>query len=284
MNNLFKNNSGNHNNSNSSSYSRIIAVFIFVLGLVGIYYLYQYLYGPRTGNAYSLITEIKSAQVEKTKPILITSDKLPLLYEGGEFTVSTWIYVNTWSYKSGQNKPIVFIGGSQFDTIRIFLGGYKPTLHVRLDTNSAGATMQSMTGNSQNNSLSIATKDSIFNGPAPQNGLLDSSSMCDLPEVGLQRWVQIVVAVNGKTVDVYMDGKLARSCVMPSFFPVDSQYNATLLAYGGFGGQIANAQMYDAALNPEAIYKMYMAGPEPINSITDLFSSIFSIGVTVNSK
>jgi hypothetical protein len=284
MNNLFKNNSGNHNNSNNGSYSRIIAVFIFVLGLVGIYYLYQYLYGPKTGNAYSLITAITSAEVDKTKPILIASDKLPLLYEGGEFTLSTWIYVNTWSYKSGQNKPIIFIGGSEFDTIRIYLGGYKPTLNVRLDTKSASVVATSMTGNTQSNSLPVATKGSMFDGPAPQNGALDSSSMCDLPEVGLQRWVQIVVAVNGKTVDVYMDGKLARSCVMPSFFRVDNQYSATLLAYGGFGGQIANAQMYDAALNPEAIYKMYMAGPEPINSITDLFSSIFSFGVTIKKK
>lgn len=280
MNNLFKTNSGNNSSNNSGSYSKILAVFIFILGLVGIYYLYQYLYGPKTGNAYSLITAPQSAKVDKQKPVLITSDKLPLLYEGGEFTISTWIYITTWSYKKGENKPIIFIGGTQFDTIRVFLGGYKPQLHVRLDTkNTSGST-----NGTDNNSLSIATKDSIFSGPAPQNGLLDSTSMCDLPEVGLQRWAHIAVAVNGKTVDVYMDGKLARSCVMPSFFRVDTQYTATLLAYGGFGGQIANSQMFDAALNPEAIYKIYMAGPEPINSISDVFKSMFTFGITVNSK
>jgi hypothetical protein len=277
MNTLFKNNSGNNN---SGSYSKIIAVFIFVLGLIGIYYLYQYLYGPSTGNAYSLITATQSAQVDKLKPVVITSDKLPLLYEGGEFTVSTWIYVSSWSYKKSENKPILFIGGTNFDTIRIFLGGYKPQLHVRLDTkNDSGST-----NGTQNNALPFSSRSSIFGSNALQAGIVDSSSTCDLPEIGLQRWVHIAVAVNGKTVDVYMDGKLSRSCVMPSFFRVDSQYNATLLAYGGFGGEIASSHMFDAALNPEAIYKMYMAGPEPIKSITDLFNSMFTFGVTVNTK
>jgi hypothetical protein len=280
MNNLFKTNSGNNSSNNSGSYSKILAVFIFILGLVGIYYLYQYLYGPKTGNAYSLITAPQSAQVDKLKPVLITSDKLPLLYEGGEFTISTWIYVTSWSYKKGENKPIIFIGGSQFDTIRVFLGGYMPKLHVRLDTkNTSGST-----NGTENNSLSISTKDSIFNSLAPNTSILDSKSTCDLPEIGLQRWVHIAVAVNGKTVDVYMDGKLSKSCVMQSFFRVDTQYSATLLAYGGFGGQIANSQMFDAALNPEAIYKMYMAGPEPINTLTDLFNSIFTFGITINTK
>jgi hypothetical protein len=33
--------------------------------------------------------------------------------------------------------------------------------------------------------------------------------------------------------------------------------------------------MYDAALNPERVYKQYMAGPEPINSLSDWFASFF---------
>ena len=115
------------------------------------------------------------------------------------------------------------------------------------------------------------------------SGLLDVSTMCDLPEVQLQRWVNIAVAVNGKTVDVYMDGKLSRSCVLPTFYKVDAGgYAASLLAYGGFGGQISTTTMYDAALNPEAVYKNYMAGPEPILTIGDWFSATFAPGVSVS--
>jgi hypothetical protein len=59
-------------------------------------------------------------------------------------------------------------------------------------------------------------------------------------------------------------------------------YSATLLSYGGFGGQISNTTMYDAALNPEAVYKSYMAGPEPITTIGGWLSSFFAPGVSIN--
>ena len=109
--------------------------------------------------------------------------------------------------------------------------------------------------------------------------------MCDLPEVDLQRWVNLTVSVNGKTVDVYLDGKLARSCVLPDFYKVDAGgYSASLLEYGGFGGQISTTSVYDAALNPEQVYKKYMAGPEPITGIVQWLTSFLTPGVTVTVK
>jgi hypothetical protein len=107
--------------------------------------------------------------------------------------------------------------------------------------------------------------------------------MCDLPEIDLQRWVNLAVSVNGRTVDVYVDGKLVRSCVLPSFYKVDAGgYSAYLLSYGGFGGYIASTMMYDTALHPEAIYRNYIAGPEPISSLGDWIRSLFKFGVNVS--
>ena len=124
--------------------------------------------------------------------------------------------------------------------------------------------------------------ESTFNTLQTESGLLDGSPICDLPEIELQRWVCITVAVNGKTVDVYYDGKLARSCVLPTFYKVDAGgYSAKLLGYGGFGGQISRTIMYDVALNPEQVYKIYMAGPEPITSVGEWFASFFAPGVNI---
>lgn len=283
--------------NNSSPVGRLIPVLLVFFGLIGLYYLYQYLFGPKSTNAYSLISKTQAANVDPSQPIIVTSDKLATLYEGGEFTVSTWIYITNWSYRAGMNKSILTIGGPNFDTIRIYLGGTQPTLNVRLQTKDSSGTQNAIpTGASASSnlgatpmgsqvpieSLEKATQNAVFNILQTDSGLLDSSPLCDLPAVDLQRWVNITVAVNGKTVDVYMDGKLARSCVLPSFFKVDAGgYSAYLLSYGGFGGQIANTTMYDTALNPEQVYKNYMAGPEPITNIGQWFSSFFSPGVSV---
>lgn len=287
--------------ANSSPVGRVVPVLLVFAGLVGLYYLYQYLFGPKSTNTYTLISATQNAHIDPSKPITITSDKLPVIYEGGEFSISTWIYITNWSYRTGFNKSIISVGGPNFDTIRIYLGGNKPKLSVRLQTKDASGTMNTVpsgatainvnigasniTSNSQVpiESLDKGTQNATFSILQTDSGLLDGSPLCDLPEIDLQRWVNITVSVNGRTVDVYMDGKLARSCVLPSFYKVDAGgYSANLLAYGGFGGQISTTTMYDSALNPETVYKNYMAGPEPITNIGQWFSSFFAPGVNVS--
>ena len=278
----------NQNNS-ASPVARMIPALIFVVGLLGIYYLYQYLFGPKTSNQYVLLSDSTPADVEPSKPIIITTDKLPSLYEGGEFTVSTWMYISNWGHRAGRNKAIFRLGGPSFDTIRIYLGGRKPKVHVRIQTKDNQSAIQSVPSNpNQPNeeSLTVSTLNAVFDTIQSDSGLLDSSPMCDLPEIDLQRWVNLSVTVNGRTVDVYLDGKLVRSCVLPSFYKVDAGgYSAYLLSYGGFGGFLASTSMYDSALNPDAVYKNYMAGP-PITSIGGWLSSIFkfNVDVSVTSK
>jgi hypothetical protein len=267
-------------NNSSTPLGRVIPVLLIFAGLIGLYYLYQYLFGPKTGNKYDLITTNMPANIDPSKPITITSDKLPSIFEGGEFTISTWIYVNNWSYRAGFNKSIISIGGPNFDTVRIYLGGYQPSINVRFQTTNPSAVLN--IGDKKSESLDKATQNATFNILQTNSALTDASQGCDLPEIGLQRWVNITVAVNGRTVDVYYDGKLARSCVLPDMYKVDAGgYSANLLAYGGFGGQISTVAMYDAALNPEQVYKNYMAGPEPITNIGQWLSSFFAPGVSV---
>jgi hypothetical protein len=262
-------------NNSSSPLGRLVPVLLILAGLIGLYYLYQYLFGPKTGNSYALITSNTPANIDPAKPITITSDKLPALFEGGEFTISTWIYVNNWSYRTGFAKSIISIGGPNFDTIRIYLGGYKPKLNIRLHTRDSN--VASGVADMTSESLSKGTQNATFNILQTDSGLTDSSQLCDLPEIELQRWVNITVAVNGRTVDVYLNGKLARSCVLPKMFKVDAGgYSANLLAYGGFGGILSTTTMYDAALNPEQVYKNYMSGPEPITNIGQWFASFFA--------
>lgn len=282
--------------NNSTPLERVFPVLFVFAGLVALYYLYQYLFGPKGQNAYTIVSKTQSATVDPTSPIIVTSDKLPAIYEGGEFTISTWIYISNWSYRARFRKSIISIGGPNFDTIRIYLGGSKPKLHVRLHTkNTSGSTNAVPTGvnpsssstpansTATQESLEKGTQNATFNILDTGSDLLDSTSMCDLPEIDLQRWVNITVAVNGRTVDVYMDGKLARSCVLPSFYKVDAGgYSAHLLAYGGFGGQMSTTTMYDAALNPEQVYQNYMAGPEPITNLGSWLSSFFSPGIDIS--
>jgi hypothetical protein len=247
----------------------IIIVIIVILGLVGLYYLYNYLFGGPTPAAV-IIAKQQSAKLDPSAPIVKPSAALPPLYSGGEFSVSTWIYVNDWSYRNGYNKAVLSIGGPTIDTLRIYMGGQKPTLKVRVNTS------QGTTGTPLTNANS---KGGLFTTLQTDSGMLDSTANCDIPNVEFQRWVCIVVAINGKTCDVYMDGKLVRSCVLENYFNVDSAYALTVGEAGGFGGNINTTQMYGYALSPDLVYNNYMAGPMPVSSILGFLTSFFEPSV-----
>jgi hypothetical protein len=305
----------NNNASKSSSSDSNGAVTLFlqglilVGGLIGLYYLYQYLFTASTMQSSVLIGSKTAAN--PTTPITIQASNLPPLYEGGEFSISMWLYVQNWGIRAGYNKSILNIGGNSFDTIRIYLGANKPALRVRLHTRSpttsgfqSGPSLQAMMGaptpvgssapsptigssspspslgstpDQPTEALDNKSRDALFNTLYPDSGLLDGTALCDLPAIDLQKWVCVVVAVNGRTVDVYIDGKLARSCVLPALFKVDgSHYTADLLDYGGFGGYVNSIQMYNYALNPNAVYNLYMGGPNPITSLAGYLTSFFA--------
>lgn len=291
---------------------------ILVGGLIGLYYLYQYLFSSNGAQSTTLISSKTAAN--PTTPVTIQSSNLPPLYEGGEFSVSMWLYVQNWGVRAGYNKSILNIGGKSFDTIRVYLGANKPALRVRLHTANksttsgfqSGPTLQAMMGSmpapsappslssssslpslssagssagspigstpdQPTESLSNSSRDTLFTTLYPDSGLLDGTALCDLPAIDLQKWVCVAIAVNGRTVDVYIDGKLARSCVLPALFKVDGGgYSADLLDYGGFGGFVNSVQMYNYALTPNSVYQMYMGGPNPITSIGGFFASFFT--------
>jgi hypothetical protein len=307
----------NNNSSKSSSDSNgAVTLFfqglILVGGLIGLYYLYQYLFSASTMQSSVLVGS--NTVANPTAPITIQSSNLPPLYEGGEFSVSMWLYVQNWGVRAGYNKHILSVGGKAIDTIRIYLGANKPALRVRLHTAGmygpggqqkstvsgfqSGPSLQAMMGTSSappppllgsssaplgstpdqpTEALDGKSRDALFTTLYPDSSLLDGTALCDLPAIDLQKWVCVAVAVNGRTVDVYIDGKLARSCVLPALYKVDAGgYAADLLDYGGFGGYVNSIQMYNYALNPNTVYNLYMGGPNPITSLGSYLSSFFT--------
>ena len=110
--------------------------------------------------------------------------------------------------------------------------------------------------------------------------LLTDTPICDLPEIDLQRWVMITVVLSGKTIDVYLDGKLARSCVSHSYYKVDAAgVNPVLCDKGGFDGYIAGTTVANYEMNPDEIYRAYMAGPEKTSlTVLESIASIFKGG------
>jgi len=255
-------------------------VIFLVLAFVALYYLYQYLFGSNGLEGKQVINSIVPANTPT--PTILAAKTLPALYEGGEYTINAWIYINDYSYNHGQNKHILNLGGDNFSTLLVYLGPYKNSLHVRVHTKENTALVQPggpmASADSSSDSLTRDLVDAKFKSLQTDSTLYNQPSVpCDIPSVDMQKWVQVTITLNNKICDVYIDGKLARSCILKSFFKVDNNnLGLTLLNYKGFGGFISNVSSYNYALNPEQVWRMYMAGPGAQYTFTEYISSLFN--------
>jgi hypothetical protein len=232
--------------------------WILRLVLVGvsvyfIYWAYQKLYAANVDSSV-LLKDIYIGN--PAAPYKFAKANLPPLFEGGEYSISFWIYVNGWANSNRYmfNKNVISIGNLD-DAGKITLGVYLDSKDNVLHVN---------TGSIGNGSISGATYKAKFNNamsnPSTASGSPDTGD-CSVTPFALQRWVQITVALSGKTADVYMDGKLARSCILNDIFAVDSNYEFRICDNNGFTGFISGVKANSYALNPEEVYRIYMAGP-----------------------
>lgn len=251
----------------------VVSVVVLILGAVALYYLYQYLF--TTGDLKSSV--LFSTPIRANETPTNASYPIPALYEGGEYSVSFWAYINGW--ETGRRKNILTIGGNSFSTLVVGLGANKNQLIVR--THTASGTPSGSSPAAETTNLSTAEVERMFKELLVDGGLLEgSNTMCDLPAVDLQRWILVTVVLNGRTVDVYLDGKLARSCVLPSFYRVDPNGSLLkVLQHGGFEGYLGDVTVYNYALNPDQVYRIYMTGPSAIqgSGILSWLRSFFGI-------
>lgn len=205
------------------------------------------------------------------------------IYEGGEYTTNFWVYVSGWRTNQGTRKHVFEIGGNNYATLLVSLGAFKNSLQVRVHTRAMTSTSTaagrdcsgsdcstagsvatpSSSASTGDITLTTADKGEYFKPMSMDSSLTDSNTLCDIDEIDLQRWIQVTVVLNGRTCDVYIDGKLMRSCVLPNFYKVDPTDQKVRLAdYAGFDGYISTVSTYNYALSPDRIYHMYMKGPE----------------------
>jgi hypothetical protein len=235
----------------------IMSIAVVIIGIVFLYYVYKYFFEEQGKISQAILTTAIPAN-PATSPK--TYEILPV-YEGGEYSITFWTYITAYKDTVGKAKHVLELAPNSttdnpLSTLVVGLGPYNNKLMVRVNTNSSGT-----------ETLTKTKVNSIFQPTQVPSGQLlnDTMPMCDLPEVELQRWVCFGIVLNGRTVDVYLDGKLARSCVLPSFYTVDANgVNMKILQYGGFDGFLSNLYVHSVALNPEQMYRIYMNGPADI--------------------
>lgn len=97
-------------------------------------------------------------------------------------------------------------------------------------------------------------------GPARPSGGDSIPFECNVRNFPLQKWVNLTVSVYGRTLDVYIDGKLVKTCVLTGPAVAGSGEGVVLTGNGGFDGFTSNLKYWADASNPQQAYNIYKDG------------------------
>jgi hypothetical protein len=279
--------------ANSGLQRPLLGIVFFILVIVALYYIYQYLYG--SNPAYASVDILPGNAVSTTQTAnfegqsLVSSTALKGILDGGQYSVSMWMYVaDTKGFSNNKLAHILEISNKRFATDSTAKGN--TLLFVGLNpTNGTLVVRQSSSDESEmiNNSTTDKALDTLITG---YSSFSSGDDKCDIINgIEYQRWILVTVVGNGRTLDVYVDGKLARSCVYKAPFALASG-DGSATAYIGLGndnslkGFFSSGKFYNYALTPDAIWALYQAGPSGSFSLGSFFSNLFSTGISFSSS
>ena len=97
----------------------------------------------------------------------------------------------------------------------------------------------------------------------PRSGTPNQEYDCEIAEFPLQKWVNLIVSFNGSAMDVYVDGKLVKSCVVNKGSLLQETQSIVLgddtdkTADIGF---ITNVKLKAAPIAPQEAWDIYSQG------------------------
>ena len=152
--------------------------------------------------------------------------------DGIEFTWSTWIFINNLN-DSGTYKHIFSKGNSNIQENGLIHPNNAPGLYIAPNTNTLVVMM---------NTFNVINEEIL------------------IPDIPINKWVNVIIRCQNTTLDVYINGTIARSITLTGV-PKQNYGDVYVAMNGGFNGYISNLWYYDYALGTSSIQRLSEKGP-----------------------
>ncbi len=233
-----------------SPLSIVITIVVIVLILMLLRYIFS--------DPYTLqnIQDGKTASTISATSLATNGSSVP----SSNFAYSIWFYINSWNYRYGEPKVIFGRMGSASGQNAGSISGIS-------GTDPCPAVVLGAVEN--NLDISLGCYPGADQEPTTPGGTTVVHT-CSVSNVPIQKWVNLVVSVYGRSMDIYIDGKLVRTCLLPGVASVNNNSNVYVTPSGGFEGWTSKFQYYPNSINPQEAWNIYTKG---YSSMSSMFSS-----------
>jgi len=220
-----------------------VAIILGIVIIILIYILYKY-FTTSTSTLGAIVDLSKTSSATAFTKKGDVSNSTSTRYAYG-----LWVYINSWD--SNQTKDIFYRNRipksettPEHSDIRLYLDKFSPTLKCEFYTNI-----------SQTQPTETITITNNF---------------------AVQKWVYVIISVDNKIIDCYIDGKLVTSQQLQNQ-PIVTDSD---IFVGTFNAHLAKFQRTTSPIDPQTAWSNYMSGNGG-NSLKKMFSSY---GVDVSFK
>lgn len=218
------------------------------------------MFGSGSGN---LMSSLHDATTTTTIP----AASAPLSSENqGNYGSQWWMFVKDWNYGYGKEKSVVYRPDSSNSSIA------NPNISLHPTDNTLRVSVSIFPSSEGGSGKSEPA-------PAGHSGSTDDVFVCDVPNIPLQAWFSVSVTVFERNLDVYIDGKLVKSCFLPGV-PKPAVGDIQLAKDGGFSGYMCDFNHYPRMLTPDDAIAFFTAGT-PCSSQTTPSSAAAATGYSV---
>ena len=215
-----------------------LVIFAFIvllrLGIVVVTYFFKPNESPKLINgmvdAKQLIVFPQSPDSKKASTIYRSVNAS----DGIEFTWSVWININDLAeYKKGVYKHVFYKGNNELATNGLNYPNNAPGLYIAPNTNALVVIM---------NTYDVINDEIL------------------IPDIPLNKWVNVIIRCNNNILDIYINGTISRSVQLIGV-PKQNYGEVYVGMNGGFDGYISNLWYYNYALGTAEIQKISTKGP-----------------------
>lgn len=208
-------------------------IILTIVTLLVLYLVYMYFFS----NSATTLVKMQDARGQSTvSPSSLQSGTT------SDYTFSIWFYINDWNYRIGQDKVI-------FERRATSENKACPSVSLGANTNNLTVTIETYTKSGE-------TK----------------ASTCVITDVPIQRWTNFIMSVNGRALDLYIDGKLVKTCILEGPPKTFNNTPINICPNGGFSGYVSTFQYVAKSINPSEAYNMYKQGYGGSSSLTGMFN------------
>ena len=188
---------------------------------------------PRLINGMVDAKQLMVINQEPSSENAITINRSVNATDGIEFTWSVWINIGDLTYNQGKYKCVFYKGNDGIQDTGLNFPNNAPGLYIAPNTNDLVVIMN--TFNVINEQITI-------------------------PNIPLNKWVNVIIRCENTTLDVYINGLIAKSHTLHGV-PKQNYGNVFVAMNGGFSGFISNLWYYDYSLGVAEIQRLVQKGP-----------------------